>query len=413
MLAVSALVVALGAFSAWAEPWARGGVYLEDFRSYVASGAAALNGEPLYEEGVSKLPMLGGTFKYTPFAAELFTGLSLVPEPLLPVVALLVNLFALLTVVWLVLGRLGYARDHGRLAATAALGVVGLLSQPVLLNATVGQVNMLLVLLVLGDVAGKGRRWSGIGIGLAAGIKLVPGIFVVYLLITRQFRAAAIAVGTFLATIAVGFAGLPRDSLRFWSPSLADQSRITGDSAAVAENQSLRGTLGRLLDVSEVPAAVWIPVTAVIAAAALWTAWRAHRDGRDLLAVSVVGITMVLVSPWTWTHYWVWFAPFTVMIIGAALRFRSWPPTAAATTYVLLLFPWHIGTGRGGVPLVGLVILPDHFPSWAQAPSHNLYVGIALVLLAIAALRPEWLQPGWFRPETPAPATEREHALTC
>ncbi|WP_253840840.1 glycosyltransferase 87 family protein [Actinokineospora globicatena] len=80
--------------------------------------------------------------------------------------------------------------------------MVGLVSQPVLLNATIGQVNMLLV---LGDVA-------GIGIGLAAGIKLVPGIFVVYLLITRQFRAAAIAVGTFLATIAVGFAGLPRDS---------------------------------------------------------------------------------------------------------------------------------------------------------------------------------------------------------
>ena len=38
--------------------------------------------------------------------------------------------------------------------------------------------------------------WAGVGIGLATAVKLTPALFIAYLLITRQWRVAATAVGT-------------------------------------------------------------------------------------------------------------------------------------------------------------------------------------------------------------------------
>ncbi|WP_086863430.1 glycosyltransferase 87 family protein, partial [Amycolatopsis lexingtonensis] len=394
VLSGALLLVVLAGYTVWAGVWAKAGVYLEDFRVYVAAGQALRDGAPLYEPGVAHLPTIAGTLKYPPFAAEVFLPMTVVPKLLLPLTAVLVNLFSLLVVVWVALGRQGYAADHGRVAATAALTALALPMQPVLLNFTVGQVNLVLLMLVLVDLTGRDRWWTGAGVGLAAGIKLMPVIFVVYLLVARRFRAAAVAVGAFGLTVLAGFAAVPGEAAKFWAANLADPSRVTGSSDAMAsENQSIRGAMARLLGIADVPGVIWIPVAAVVALAALWIAVRAHRAGRELLAVSVVGVLMVLATPWTWTHYWVWFVPFFVMAACGALRARSWWPAAILTATYLLLFPWQVGTGRNDIPLVGLVVLPQNHPPLAQAAAHTLYVALAFALLLLAALHPTWLDP--------------------
>ena len=64
-------------------------------------------------------------------------------------------------------------------------------------NLALGQINVLLMLLIVVDLLLPRRHWwNGIGIGVAAGIKLVPLIFIPYLLLTGRFRQAATATGT-------------------------------------------------------------------------------------------------------------------------------------------------------------------------------------------------------------------------
>src|SRR5206468_5889176 len=100
--------------------------------------------------------------------------------------------------------------------------------EPLRETVNFGQVNMVLVLLVGADVlvllnserrlAGVGLgRLAGIGIGLATAIKLTPGIFIVYLLITRRWRAAAVAGGTTLAATILAGAVAPGASREFWT----------------------------------------------------------------------------------------------------------------------------------------------------------------------------------------------------
>ena len=68
-----------------------------------------------------------------------------------------------------------------------------------------GQINLVLMLLVMADCLLPGTRWPrGMGIGIAAAVKLTPLIFALFFVTGRQWRACAVAIGTFVAT---GLAG--------------------------------------------------------------------------------------------------------------------------------------------------------------------------------------------------------------
>jgi alpha-1,2-mannosyltransferase len=180
-----------------------------------------------------------------------------------------------------------------------------------MLDLSFGQVNLVLVALVLVDATTRvqvaGRTLPrGIGIGLAAAIKLVPLIFVPFLLVTRQFRAAATAVVTAGVCTLAAFATNPSASSAFWSKYVFDQARI-GDVTYVS-NQSLEGTLDRVthhLWSSRTMESVQF-LAVVIGLAVAWWAW---RSSSAFLAVLVVGDTGLLASPITWAHHMVWIVP--------------------------------------------------------------------------------------------------------
>ncbi len=91
---------------------------------------------------------------------------------------------------------------------------------------------------------GDASRLKGIGVGVAAGIKLTPAYFVLYYLVLRKWRAAVVAVGTGAATVAVSWLILPDDSLQYWTETFFESTRIAEDSHP--SNQSIRGVIAHL-----------------------------------------------------------------------------------------------------------------------------------------------------------------------
>ena len=113
----------------------------------------------------------------------------------------------------------------------------------------------------------RGRRWAGVGIGLATAIKLTPGVFILYLLVTRRWRAAATAIGAAAAATLVAAALFPDQSREFWTSALWDTNRV--GILEYVSNQSLRGLLARL-PLGAVESKVWLVLRAR----------RARRSGR-------------------------------------------------------------------------------------------------------------------------------------
>jgi hypothetical protein len=291
-----------------------------DLDVYRRGGEAVLGGRGLY--GLRFPGALA--FTYPPIGALLFTALvplrMSVLEPLFTGASMV-----LLPVTFMLALRLAPARERltrGRAACVALIAAAGALwLEPVWTALRYGQIDLLIAALVLYDLSRDGRRrWQGLATGLAAGLKLTPAIFVVYLLLTRRSRAAALALVTFAATVVIGFALIPRDASTFWGGAFADPSRVGRPENAA--NQSLRGAYVRLLHSLSV-SPVWVLSAIAVGALGMALAARAGRSGDDVRGFSLCALTALLISPVSWSHHWALAAPALLLLGWSAVRVRS------------------------------------------------------------------------------------------
>jgi alpha-1,2-mannosyltransferase len=286
-----------------------GGLIVRHVRPYYDPSAYA----PLYDwGGYSALAL---KFTYTPFAALTFAAVSFLPWAVTWVSSVAVNMAALMAALWFTFGGLGYRDRRVRLGATLLAAAVTFWLQPVIRTIYLGQINLILMAAIMGDLcqpdltaSGRRRWWKGAVTGVAAGIKLVPLIFVPYLLITRRFREAVATLCGFAATVALGFAVLPHDSSRWWLHGmfLADGNRA--GFMGWAGNQSLRAIITRFAGSVAAGQAPWIAAAAVALILGLTAAYLLDRAGYRVPALLATALTGLLVSPISWDHHWVWIA---------------------------------------------------------------------------------------------------------
>jgi len=294
------LVLIVGAAVAGA---LRGG--FTDLFVYRFGGRAVLHGRPIYS---SPDPVTGLYFSYPPFAAVVMAPLALLPTWLAAAVWTGASVAALAAVVLLVRRAL----DRSAAGWLVALLTVGALAfEPVWQNLTFGQANVLLMLAVLVDLVRPERRWSGLLVGIAAGLKLTPLVFVVLLVLIGRRSAAGRAALAFAATVAVGFVLKPGSALTYWDEGLVDVPRV--GPAALAHNQSVYGALTRLLDAPP-PTWVWLVVAGPVALAVLIVGAGWWRRGDRVLGTGLGGLAMLLASPISWSHHWVWAVPIALVL---------------------------------------------------------------------------------------------------
>ena len=327
-----------------------------DLSVYRFAGGAVLDGSAVYGPDD---PATGLPFTYPPFAALALAPLAVLPEAVAAAVVTAATAGALAGSVALVLRELGRPGPGWQVAGLAA-GSLSL--EPVWQTLAFGQVNAVLMLVVLVDLLRPERRWSGVLLGLAAGVKLTPLGFVVLLLFVRRPAAAARAVATFAATVGVGLV-LVADGPSYWDDRLLDPRRV--GPPEFAGNQSLLGSLARLVD--DVPGTwAWLAVALPVAAAGLGLAAYVWRGGDRVLGTCLAALALLLVSPMSWSHHWVWAVPLALALWDrsrvAAVAWVAvfvarpiwWPDGAESREYA-----WGAGQhllGSGYV-LAGLVLL--------------------------------------------------------
>jgi alpha-1,2-mannosyltransferase len=358
---------------------ARSQAHFVDLHVYRMGGAAVLHGGRLYQLRFVWLP-----FTYPPFAAVVFAALAVVPWQVAVALLTGASVVALPAALYLVLRLSGPAREQARerawtLALATAAAAIWL--EPARATLGYGQVDILLTAAVLYDLSlPEGARAKGVMIGLAAGLKLTPAIFVAYLLVTGRGRAAATAAAAFAGTIAAGFAVLPADSAWFWAGRFASPGHVS--PVQNPQNQSLYGALARVMHTAHV-LPVWLPLAAAVAGAGLALAAAASRRGDEALGFSLCAVTGLLISPISWIHHWVIVIP-ALLVAGltAGRAYRSGNVAAAALDTAAITAIAVIGWTQlaGDTPRSGWLALP----AWALVRSAS-YVLIGLAVLVAGA----------------------------
>jgi len=287
-----------------------------DFRIYMWGGHAVLDDSRLY-----LALAYGHWFTYSPFAAIVFVPVAALPLAVARVAWDLVSVATLAYSCTRIVQIAGYRPSRlmvaGFVAAAMAL-------DPVWETLFLGQINLILLALILTDVWLVSRGSSGLavgaGVGIAAAIKLTPAIFIVFFLLARRTRAAFVAAGAFAGCGLIGFLVAPDASRLYWRHLFLDTSRV---GAPYISNQSPYATAIRIANGQGHIGAWWIVIPLAFAVVGLATATVLARRQDWLGATAVTGTTGLLVSPISWAHHWVWVLPALVLLLRAGHRIAA------------------------------------------------------------------------------------------
>lgn len=370
-----------------------------DLEIYRSGALQVLHKASLYAAPVPP----GGWFTYPPFAAILFAPLALMPLGTAQLAVFVVSVVALWATLWRSCRALGYRGDRN--LATACVGLALMAAELESVRGTLwqDQINLILMAMIVWDLtrppAARFRGWT---VGLATGVKLTAVVFLPYLVLTRQWRAAASAAVTAAATVIVAWLVIPTDSREYWLHAVHDVDRI--GPVTHPFNQSINGVLANLWAPSTPPAAVWLLLVAVAAALGYGAAVKAERADQSLLAVVVVGLIACMAPPLAWSHHWVWLAPLLIILLHRTIQAREHRAAWATATGVVFAAGsmWGVSWIYAEIKTLGLTAAPgyipamsaavDQMPNWVRA----IVCGVPLVIYfaVVGAILTGILTPG-------------------
>ncbi|MCW2685932.1 MAG: hypothetical protein JWR37_822 [Mycobacterium sp.] len=360
--------------------------YRIDIEVYRMGGQAWLDGRPLYSDGAMFHTLIGLDlpFTYPPLAAIAFAPFTWLPLPAASVAITLLTLILLMVSTVIVLTRLdvwptstvapepAWLRQCWLAAAIVAAAAVYL--EPIHANFDFGQINVVLMTLVLTDCLPRKTPWPrGLLVGLAIALKLTPAVFLLYFVLRRDGRAVLMAGVSVVVFTVAGLALAWRDSLVYWTETIRNTDRI--GTASLNTNQNIAGALARLGLGDGERFVLWTLACLAVLAVTLWAARRVLRAGEPVLALVCVAMFGLVVSPVSWSHHWVWALPALLAIAVVAYRRRN---------VALALI------GLAGIALMvwePLTLMPKHHEpdaSWWRQLLGMSYVWWALALVVVA-----------------------------
>lgn len=356
LLAVSAMLVAAAVWLKWSGM--RHGIWV-DLDVYAMGGRAILAGDPLYGITVHHLP-----FTYSPFAATLFVPFAIVPAGVARILLTIGSLLCYFVIAGVLTHKSGLATPWA-----AILVALGVSLEPFMRNVLLGQINLVLICLVVLDCLVLPSSRRGWLVGVAAGVKIVPGVFVLYFLLRRDWGAALRVAISFAATVLLGFVVAPDSSWWFWSGGFASTDKFGAAAIAGSDNQSLLGIWIRLTHDASPSLAVTGGLCLLGLVLGLSVARLQLMRGRELDAVIAISVGSLLASPISWTHHWLWIIP-AMMMLASRRQFV----TASLLGVLFWVGPmWFLRPGH----------LRDLHLAWWQQVVAASYVLVGIVLLGI------------------------------
>ncbi|ROP34970.1 glycosyltransferase 87 family protein [Saccharothrix texasensis] len=348
-----------------------------DFKVYHMAGSVVLDGISPFDVATDD----GFLFIYPPIAALFFVPLGLLNVHVAFGIWTFLNVIALEIAVWLGLGLLAPQARVERAKFAVLVTAVALPTATVIMNLGAGQVNIALLLLVLADLARKPGRFQGVALGIAAGLKLTPLIFVAYFILTGRIRAAVVSMVSFVGTVVVAFILLPGPSARWWGELVLATERMTPPGTG-PYIQSMRGVLAQMPGVLSAPW-LWFVLAGIVGVAGLAISSWYSRHGMEAIGIFSCAVTGLIISPISWPQHWVWLIPALAMWLWWARQRRSAAHTAAVAVswlvmVVMTVLIFMLVGGALSMPTAGIVAMS----------SVPVLAGLAfLVVLAVARRR--------------------------
>jgi alpha-1,2-mannosyltransferase len=296
MISVVAAIILIAYLSVWGH---RYGLDLEVYRNSVSSWRSGRNPYLL------TFTQRGLPFTYPPFALLLLSPVSWAPFPVTQWLLWAASLAAATGSIVLVLRDMGATITQRSLCKAFTWSCVSFIAlEPARSAIDYGQVEFILMFVVVADLLMASSRYRGIGIGLAAAVKLTPLSFFIFLAVSRDIKSVIRAAASFLVCTVSPWLLWPRTSRAFWFHDMTDPGRV--GTVAYGGNQCWYAILHRPPFPAGGSEFAWLLLSLTTLAVSAFVAWRFVRAGKKAPAIVATVLASLLISPISWTHHWIW-----------------------------------------------------------------------------------------------------------
>ena len=311
-----------------------------DLRVYRAATKSLLAGHDPYQLRFTSYHL---HFTYPPAALFALSPLSFGSIHVVEALWWCINALALVAILYLgVRTALEIPKARSWWIAVAFAPIVELAFEPLRSNTTYGQINIVLLLLVVIDITKTPHRAQGALIGLAGAIKLTPLTYLLYFAVKGEWRSLLRGVLTFVGIEAVTFAVIPRGSRTYWFHQVFDPGR-TGMIGSW-RNQSWYGLVHRWPFTPQLATLSWSMLSLITLGAGVFLVRRLIVRDRTIDAIVALGMCAELISPISWSHHWAWIVLVPVLLVRG---FGGQPLVAASMALLCLVgsigpYAWHL-----------------------------------------------------------------------
>lgn len=235
-------------------------------------------------------------FTYPPAALLYLTPLNTGSFLVVEVSLWVVSIAAIAAAVYAVLITAHTGSRSRLLAASIGWACLSVLVvEPARSTLDYGQVDAVLVCMIVLDLLVVPRRHRGWVLGIASAIKLTPLVFLVFLAIERDWKSVARCIGVFVGSSVLMLVVWPSTSEQYWRHAAWETGRI--GSVAFGGNQSWNGLIYRIPLSSDVRATLWIGICLATVALGSAIVSLCVRDGQRIGAMFAIAICGLLISP--------------------------------------------------------------------------------------------------------------------
>jgi len=350
-----------------------------DFAAYYLAARTLNADKPLYDPAtVAEVAAQSGgiyytTYLYPPFFAALLRPLALLPYNVARIIWLLLNLLFLVLSLILLFKITPIPRPFIGLVLYLLI-----LMPPIYYTLWLGQVNLLILLLILGSIwflilpNRQSQVIAGVLLGLATGLKILPGLLGLSLLLRRRFLALLAMSTTILGLFAFGIsAGGGLTNTKHWfSKGLTAAIDKTVTNSA---NQSVYAAMERLLvGFPSLATLLGYLCAATIASLTLYQLIKkSNLSSQEVFGwdFALILTTTTLIAPLVWYHYYAW---LVIPMLTLLHKYHQ----VVAVRLILLSSYLFLLLDRRKMPLPELL----HF---LLAPSYGFYSNLLLWLLLL------------------------------
>ena len=316
--------------------WTAYGIYAHlgtrfslDLRVYRAAASSLIAGRNPYHQYFTGYHL---PFTYPPAALFAFSPFTLGSVHIIEALWWLINGMAVTAILYLgISSSLHLSRTKSLWIAILFAPLLSLAFEPLRTNTSYGQINVVLLLLVVVDLTRMPKRYNGVLVGIAGAIKLTPLVYLLYFAVKGERRSLCRSLLVFVGIGAMLFLAVPLESRTYWIHQIFDPAR-TGPIGG-RRNQSWYGLLHRWPFSPHWAVLPWA-ILALVTLGATWSlVRRLVSRNRTIDAVVALGMCSELISPVSWSHHWVWIILIPILLV----RGFSGQPLVAATMVLLCL----------------------------------------------------------------------------